>query len=140
MQPKCLIWATNGLYVYFELRMVQWLLWDMNGLHVYFELKTGQTITLRYERPKYLLWAMDDPNSAFELWKSQNVYFELRTDQMFTLNYKWLNVYLELRMVQCLLWAKNDPTRQNKDYKIDIGCFSAKHAGLKSKSKDWLPR
>ena len=89
--------------------MVQWLLWVMNDLHVYFELKTGQTITLRYERPKYLLWAMDDPNISFELRKSQNVYFELRMDQMFTLNYKWLNVYLELWMVQCLLWAKNDP-------------------------------
>ena len=27
---------------------------------------------------------------------------------------------------------------QNKDYKIDICCFSAKHTALRSKSKDWL--
>ena len=27
---------------------------------------------------------------------------------------------------------------QTKDYKIGICCFSANHAALKSKSKDWL--
>ena len=27
---------------------------------------------------------------------------------------------------------------QTKDYKIGIGCFSAKHAELRGKSKDWL--
>jgi hypothetical protein len=27
-----------------------------------------------------------------------------------------------------------------KDYKIGICCFSAKHAALKRKSKDWLVR
>ena len=27
---------------------------------------------------------------------------------------------------------------QNKDYKIGICCFYAKHAALRSKSKDWL--
>ena len=27
---------------------------------------------------------------------------------------------------------------QAKDYKIGICCFSAKHAALRSKSKDWL--
>ena len=27
---------------------------------------------------------------------------------------------------------------QTKDYKIGIGCFSAKHAALRRKSKDWL--
>jgi hypothetical protein len=27
---------------------------------------------------------------------------------------------------------------QTKDYKIGICCFSAKHAALQSKSKDWL--
>jgi hypothetical protein len=27
---------------------------------------------------------------------------------------------------------------KTKDYKIVICCFSAKHAALKSKSKDWL--
>ena len=26
----------------------------------------------------------------------------------------------------------------SKDYKIDICCFSAKHAALRRKSKDWL--
>ena len=29
---------------------------------------------------------------------------------------------------------------QTKDYKIDICCFSAKHAALRRKSKDWLAR
>ena len=29
---------------------------------------------------------------------------------------------------------------QTKDYKICISCFSAKHAALRSKSNDWLPR
>ena len=29
---------------------------------------------------------------------------------------------------------------QAKDYKIDICCFSAKHAALRRKSKDWLAR
>jgi hypothetical protein len=29
---------------------------------------------------------------------------------------------------------------QTKDYEIGICCFSAKHAGLKKKSKDWLDR
>jgi hypothetical protein len=29
---------------------------------------------------------------------------------------------------------------QNKDYKIGICCFSAKHAELSRKSKDWLAR
>jgi hypothetical protein len=29
---------------------------------------------------------------------------------------------------------------QTKDYKIDICCFSGKHAALRRKSKDWLAR
>ena len=29
---------------------------------------------------------------------------------------------------------------QTKDYKIGFYCFSAKHAALRSKSKDWLAR
>jgi len=29
---------------------------------------------------------------------------------------------------------------QRKDYKIGIGCFSAKHTALRRKSKDWLAR
>jgi len=29
---------------------------------------------------------------------------------------------------------------QTKDYKIGISCFSAKHAVLKRKNKDWLAR
>ena len=31
-------------------------------------------------------------------------------------------------------------SRQTKDYKIDICCFSFKHAALRRKSKDWLAR
>ena len=30
--------------------------------------------------------------------------------------------------------------QQTKDYKIGICCFSAKHAALRRKSKDWLAR
>ena len=29
---------------------------------------------------------------------------------------------------------------QTKDYEIGICCFSAKHAALRRKGKDWLPR
>ena len=29
---------------------------------------------------------------------------------------------------------------ETKDYKIGICCFSAKHAALRGKSKDWLAR
>jgi hypothetical protein len=29
---------------------------------------------------------------------------------------------------------------QTKDYRIDICCFSTKHAALRRKSKDWLAR
>jgi hypothetical protein len=29
---------------------------------------------------------------------------------------------------------------QTKDYKIGICCFSAKHAALRRKNKDWLAR
>jgi hypothetical protein len=29
---------------------------------------------------------------------------------------------------------------QTKDYRINMCCFSAKHASLRSKSKDWLAR
>ena len=32
------------------------------------------------------------------------------------------------------------PSGQTKDYKIGICCFSAKHAALRRKSKDWLAR
>ena len=32
------------------------------------------------------------------------------------------------------------PSGQTKDYKIGLYCFSAKHAALRSKSKDWLTR
>ena len=35
----------------------------------------------------------------------------------------------------------DDPrSGQTKDFKIGICCFSAKHAALRSKSKDWLAR
>ena len=30
--------------------------------------------------------------------------------------------------------------KKNKNYKIGICCFSAKHAALRRKSKDWLAR
>jgi hypothetical protein len=38
-------------------------------------------------------------------------------------------------MLECgRLWVRA------KDYKIGICCFSAKHAALRKKSKDWLAR
>ena len=30
------------------------------------------------------------------------------------------------------------PVKSNQGYEIDMYCFSAKHAELRSKSKDWL--
>jgi hypothetical protein len=39
-------------------------------------------------------------------------------------------------MVSVLVLSAVD---QTKDYKIGICCFSAKHAALRSKSKDWHP-
>jgi hypothetical protein len=30
--------------------------------------------------------------------------------------------------------------KRNKDYKIDICCFSTEHAALRSRRKDWLAR
>ena len=48
-------------------------------------------------------------------------------------------------MVSVLASSAVDPgfeprSGQTKDYEIDICCFSAKHAALRRKSKDWLPR
>ena len=48
-------------------------------------------------------------------------------------------------MVSVLTSSAVDPgfeprSDQTKDYKIDICCFSAKHASLRRKSKDWLAR
>jgi hypothetical protein len=34
----------------------------------------------------------------------------------------------------------SSPDGQNKDYEIGMCCFSAKHAALRRKSKDWLAR
>jgi hypothetical protein len=39
--------------------------------------------------------------------------------------------------VDCGFESHSDKT---KDYKIGICCFSAKHAALRSKCKDWLAR
>ena len=44
-------------------------------------------------------------------------------------------------MVSVLASSGFEPrSGQTKDYKIDICCFSDKHAALRSKSKDWLAR
>jgi hypothetical protein len=48
-------------------------------------------------------------------------------------------------MVSLLAWSVVDRgfkpwLGQNKDYKIGIFCFSAKHAALRGKSKDCLAR
>ena len=37
-------------------------------------------------------------------------------------------------------WLNSSPGRVKLDYKIGICCFSAKHAALRCKSKDWLAR
>ena len=39
--------------------------------------------------------------------------------------------------IDCEFELRSD---QTKDYKIGISCFSAKHAALSRKSKDWLAR
>ena len=39
----------------------------------------------------------------------------------------------------CVVESGFEPrSSQTKDYKIGICCFSAKHAALRRKSKDWL--
>ena len=48
-------------------------------------------------------------------------------------------------MVSVPAWSSVDRgfehrSGKTKDYKIGICCFSAKHAALRRKSKDWLPR
>ena len=48
-------------------------------------------------------------------------------------------------MVSVLAWSAVDRgfeprSCQTKDYKIGICCFSAKHAALRRKNKDWLAR
>ena len=48
-------------------------------------------------------------------------------------------------MVSVLTWSPVDRgfeprSGQTKDYKIGICCFSAEHAALRRKSKDWLTR
>jgi hypothetical protein len=42
---------------------------------------------------------------------------------------------IALSAVDCGLELQSD---QIKDFKIGICCFAAKHAALRSKSKDWL--
>ena len=44
--------------------------------------------------------------------------------------------------MQWLAWSPRvqEMVGQIKDYKISIYCFSAKHAVLMSKNKDWLAR
>ena len=42
---------------------------------------------------------------------------------------------LSSSVVYCLLEPRSG---QTKDYKISMCCFSAKHAALRRKSKDWL--
>ena len=37
-------------------------------------------------------------------------------------------------------WVFDHRSGQTKDYEIGISCFSAKHAALRRKSKDWLAR
>ena len=44
---------------------------------------------------------------------------------------------LDFSAVDCVFKPRSDLT---KDYKIDICCFSAKHAASRRKSKDWLAR
>jgi hypothetical protein len=43
-------------------------------------------------------------------------------------------------MVRVLTSSTVDRLGKTKDYKIGICCFSAKHAALRRKSKDWLAR
>jgi hypothetical protein len=47
-------------------------------------------------------------------------------------------MYVFLTLLECdRSWVRAQSS-QTKDYKISICCFSAKHAALRRKSKDWL--
>jgi hypothetical protein len=84
--------------------------------------------------------------------KHINVYYVLQNTSMCIMYYKThqcvlcitkhTNVYYVL---QPHLWCNGNmhaclKCSQTKDYKIGICYFSAKHAALRSKSKDWLTR
>jgi hypothetical protein len=65
---------------------------------------------------------------------------ELKLSSSFSIHFDWLSEW-----VIVLAWSAVDRgfesrSGQTKDYKIDICCFSAKHAALWRKSKDWLVR
>jgi hypothetical protein len=60
-------------------------------------------------------------------------------DKLLSLFEAWINIVISItdvsyQFLSCSIWA------QTKDYKIGICCFSAKHAGLRRKSKGWLVR
>jgi hypothetical protein len=48
----------------------------------------------------------------------------------------------QLGNFSAISWRENVNVRsgQTKDFNISICCFSAKHAALRRKSKDWLAR
>ena len=63
-------------------------------------------------------------------------YHKLLNIQLFSLTHRWCNglhAHLECGTSWFKPWSG-----QTKDYKIGICCFSAKHAALRRKSKDWL--
>jgi hypothetical protein len=56
-----------------------------------------------------------------------------------------VNFYWNAVMVSVLAWSAVDrefepKSGQTKDYLIGISCFTAKHAAIRRKSKDWLAR
>ena len=80
--------------------------------------------------------------------KHINVYY--KTHQCLLCITKHTNVYYALQphlwcngkhacLECCRSWVR-DPVGSNQRYKIGICCFSAKHAALRSKSKDWSTR
>ena len=48
--------------------------------------------------------------------------------------------FIKLGLFILFLLCSSQVKSQTNDYKIGICCFSANHAALRSKSKDWLTR
>jgi hypothetical protein len=84
-------------------------------------------------------WLLFNANSAIFLaisWQEQ-VYFQWDDDEVcFVIGSKMVSVLPSSAVYR----GFESRSGQNKDYKIGICCFSAKHAALKRKSKDWFGR
>ena len=77
-------------------------------------------------------------NSWLQITKEMKVFILYANDLIFNKMASLLIVgVLSLVAVDCWFEPRSG---QTKDYEIGICCFTAKHAALKRKSKDWLAR